>query len=75
MGGIIDSTDTDLSKLWEIVKGREAWCAADHRLTKSQTSLSDQTATNVIKKQHRKPGDNVFRITFNHMKVNSLSHV
>ena len=27
--------DMSLSKLWEIVKGREAWCAADHRLTKS----------------------------------------
>ena len=37
LDGVIDSIDMDLSKLWEIVKDREAWCAAVHRLTKSQT--------------------------------------
>ena len=31
------STDMDLSKLWEIVKDREAWCAVVHGVTKSQT--------------------------------------
>ena len=30
-----DSMDMSLSKLWEIVKDREAWRAADHRVTKS----------------------------------------
>ena len=39
MDGITDSTDMTLSKLWEIVKGREAWCAAVHRVLKSQTWL------------------------------------
>ena len=38
--------DMSLSKLWEIVKGREAWCAAAHGVsTKNQTQLSDWTTT------------------------------
>ena len=32
-GGITDSTDMTLSKLWEMVKNREAWCAAVHGLS------------------------------------------
>ena len=37
LGGINDSMHLSLSKLQEIVKDREAWCAAVHRVTKSQT--------------------------------------
>ena len=41
MDGITDSVGMSLSKLREIVKDREAWCAAVHRVAKSQTGLSD----------------------------------
>ena len=41
LDGITDSTDLSLSKLQEMVKDRESWCAAVHRVTKNQTQLSN----------------------------------
>ena len=38
---IIDSMNMSLSKLWQVVKDREAWCATVHGVAKSQTQLRD----------------------------------
>ena len=44
LDGIIDSVDMSLSNIWEIVKYKEACCAALHGVAQSQTRLGNSTA-------------------------------
>ena len=57
LNGIIDSMNMSLSNFWEIVKDREAWHAAVHGVTKSQTRLATDDNNTVCKLN--KQGDNI----------------
>ena len=48
MDGITDSMDMSSSKLWDIVKDREAWRAAVHRVAKIWTGLSDYVYVSLL---------------------------
>ena len=48
LNGITDAMNMNSGKLWKMVRDREAWHAAVHGVTKSQTQLSDRTTTERI---------------------------
>ena len=52
LDGVTDSMDLNLSKLREMVKDREAWSAAVHRVPKSRTWLSHWTTTRAVRKEN-----------------------
>ena len=52
LDGVIDTVDVSLSRLWEIVKNREAWCAAVHGVQRVRHDLATEQWTTRVTSRH-----------------------